>query len=92
MNGILIASGAGIRNIGEFRGAQLIDLAPTMLHLLGLPVPSDVDGRVLTEILTDARTVEYGGTSEGRVTTSEGYTEEEEQEVLERLADLGYIS
>jgi predicted AlkP superfamily phosphohydrolase/phosphomutase len=92
MNGIFIASGAGIRNIGEFRGAQLIDLAPTLLHLLGLPVPRDVDGRVLTEILTDARTVEYGGTSEGRATTSEGYTEEEEQEVLERLADLGYIS
>jgi len=92
MNGIFIASGAGIKNTGEFRGAQLIDLAPTILHLLDLPVPNDMDGRVLTEILTDARAVQYGGTSAGHTTTSEGYTEAEEQEVLERLADLGYIS
>ncbi len=92
MNGIFIASGAGIKNKGEFSGAQLIDLAPTILHLLDLPVPNDMDGRVLTEILADARAVQYGGTSAGHTTTSEGYTEAEEQEVLERLADLGYIS
>ena len=92
MNGMFIASGTGIKNAGEFRGAQLIDLAPTILHLLGLPVPNDMDGRVLTEILADARAVQYGGTSAGHTTPSEGYTEAEEQEVLERLADLGYIS
>ena len=92
MNGIFIASGAGIKNAGEFRGAQLIDLAPTILHLMGLPVPTDMDGRVLTEALADARTVEYGGTSEASATTTEGYSEEEEKEVIERLADLWYIS
>ena len=92
MNGLFIASGAGIKNAGEFRGAQLIDLAPTILHLMGLPVPTDMDGRVLTEALADARTVEHGGTSEASATTTEGYSEEEEKEVIERLADLGYIS
>jgi len=92
MNGIFIASGAGIKNAGEFRGAQLIDLAPTILHLMGLPVPTDMDGRVLTEALADARIVEYGGTSKASATTTEGYSEEEEKEVIERLADLGYIS
>jgi predicted AlkP superfamily phosphohydrolase/phosphomutase len=91
MNGILIASGADVKNAGEFRGAQLIDLAPTILHLMGLPVPTDMDGRVLTEILADARAVEPGGTSEGKATT-EGYSEEEEKQVIERLSDLGYIS
>ncbi|MCI0477457.1 MAG: hypothetical protein L0Y55_14520, partial [Anaerolineales bacterium] len=92
MNGIFVASGAGIKNAGEFRGAQLIDLAPTILHLLGLPVPTDLDGRVLTEALADARAVEYGGTSEGKEKNADGYSEEEEKEVIERLADLGYIS
>jgi predicted AlkP superfamily phosphohydrolase/phosphomutase len=92
MNGIFIASGAGVKNAGEFRDAQIIDLAPTILHLLGLPVPTDMDGRVLTEALADARDVEYGGTSEARAATTDGYSEEEEKEVIERLADLGYIS
>ena len=92
MNGIFIASGAGVKRAGEFCGAQLIDLAPTILHLMGLPVPADMDGRVLSEALTDVRAVEYGGSSERRAAATAGYSEEEEQQVIERLQDLGYIS
>ena len=92
MNGIFIASGAGVKQAGEFSGAQLIDLAPTILHLMGLPVPTDMDGRVLTEALADARKIEYGGSSAGAAPATEGYSEEEEQQVIERLQDLGYIS
>jgi predicted AlkP superfamily phosphohydrolase/phosphomutase len=91
MNGIFIASGAGIKAAGEFSGAQLIDLAPTILHRMGLPVPTDMDGRVLTEALSDTSAVEYGGTSAGAAAT-DGYSEEEEAQVIERLQDLGYIS
>jgi predicted AlkP superfamily phosphohydrolase/phosphomutase len=92
MNGIFIASGAGVKRAGEFSGAQLIDLAPTILHWLGLPVPRDMDGRVLTEAIADARAVEYGGSAEGRAGATDGYSDEEEQQVIERLKDLGYIS
>ncbi len=92
MNGIVVASGAGIKNAGNFAGAQLIDLAPTILHLMGLPVPADMDGRVLSEILSDARRVKVGGSSEKRAAPTDGYTEEEEAQVIERLRDLGYIS
>ena len=36
------------------RDAELLDIAPTVLHLLGVPVPDDMDGRVLTEFLDPA--------------------------------------
>jgi predicted AlkP superfamily phosphohydrolase/phosphomutase len=92
MNGIFAASGSTVKPMGEFTGARLIDLAPTILHLLGLPVPSDMDGRVLDEILADARAVEYAGSSGGRAQSTDGYSEEEEAQVIARLQDLGYIS
>jgi arylsulfatase A-like enzyme len=31
--------------------ASVLDVAPTVLHLMGLPVARDMDGRVLTGIL-----------------------------------------
>jgi hypothetical protein len=32
-------------------GASILDVAPTLLYLLGLPVARDMQGRVLTEML-----------------------------------------
>ena len=51
MEGILIASGPGFQAGNVPANAGLLDIAPTVLHLLGVPVPDDMDGRVLTEIL-----------------------------------------
>ena len=35
------------------QGASVLDIAPTILYLMGLPVARDMEGRVLTEILDD---------------------------------------
>ena len=32
---------------------KIYDITPTVLHLLGLPVPKDMDGRVFIEIIDD---------------------------------------
>jgi predicted AlkP superfamily phosphohydrolase/phosphomutase len=50
MEGILIAAGRHFKRNGEIGGARIIDLAPTILHMMGLPIPSDMDGRVLAEL------------------------------------------
>lgn len=48
--GIFVAAGPGIqRNVG-IAGVSLLDVAPTILTLLGLPTARDLDGRVLTEL------------------------------------------
>lgn len=48
--GILIAAGGPIRR-GATVKASLPDIAPTILAILGLPVPKDMEGRVLEEML-----------------------------------------
>ena len=51
IDGILIMNGPPIRKATQISGARIIDLAPTILYLLNLPIPDDVDGRVLFEAL-----------------------------------------
>jgi len=46
--GIIICSGPGISHAQI--EARIVDIAPTILHMFGLPVPRYMDGRVLTEI------------------------------------------
>jgi predicted AlkP superfamily phosphohydrolase/phosphomutase len=52
-DGYFIAIGEGIRPGATLRGASVVDVAPTILYLMGLPVARDMDGRVLTEILDE---------------------------------------
>jgi predicted AlkP superfamily phosphohydrolase/phosphomutase len=46
---VLLGQGAGVRP-GELT-ARLEDIAPTVLHGLGLSVPADLDGKVLTALV-----------------------------------------
>lgn len=47
--GIFVIAGPGIRRDERIYGASLIDIAPTVLALLSLPVGRDMDGRPLLE-------------------------------------------
>jgi predicted AlkP superfamily phosphohydrolase/phosphomutase len=49
MEGILVVAGPGIRH-GCYEPADILDVAPTMLHALGLPVPSYMEGRALSNM------------------------------------------
>ena len=96
LQGTLMLHGARARRGHRIEGAEIIDLAPTILHLLGLPVPRSLDGKVLLEAFDQhyaaSHPVAYvddlpddTGPAEG------GYTDEESQVVSDRLRGLGYL-
>ena len=48
LDGILVAAGGPFQQGKRVSGASILDVTPTVLHLLGLPVASDLEGRVWT--------------------------------------------
>lgn len=45
--GIFIMGGAGMKARGKVSGLHVMDVAPTVLNLLGLRVPEDMEGKVI---------------------------------------------
>ena len=52
-DGVLLAYGDGVRPGTMVAGASVLDITPTILYLMGLPVARDMEGRVLTEMLDE---------------------------------------
>ena len=49
--GMLLAAGPQIRPGSRLEPVKITDVAPTALHLMGIPIPRDMDGSVLTALL-----------------------------------------
>ena len=93
-NGIFLAEGPDVLAGKTINGARIIDVAPTILHLLGVPTPADMDGRALIEVLEgEAASPMEIGAAAGAVAEvdAETYTEEDKVVINERLRALGYI-
>ena len=96
LHGIVIARGPAFKSGAEIANARLIDIAPTLLHLLEVPVPEDMDGKVLTGLFQPdflaAHAVRAGAASgTSGADRPSGYTDEESAKVEERLQALGYL-
>jgi predicted AlkP superfamily phosphohydrolase/phosphomutase len=94
--GMLIMDGPGIRQGSSVEGAVIQDIAPTVLHTMGLPVPADMDGRVLENAFAEEYMASFpveigdpGTLDDGQEWT--GYSEEGEKEIMDRLEGLGYL-
>jgi len=93
LEGLFLAWGPDFTPCGRVEGVRILDLAPTILHVMGHPVPDDVDGRVLSELLAPEseaahRPVAFRPTE---AQTDAAYTAEDEEEIAARLAALGYL-
>ena len=98
MDGLMIWHGAGVVRQGQaFERARICDLAPTILYMMGQPVPVEMDGRVLFDLLTpefrQSHEVTYARAHE-RQTSSNGpvYSDQEQAEMRDMLQALGYVT
>ncbi|WP_411846275.1 alkaline phosphatase family protein [Roseibacillus persicicus] len=95
--GIFVARGPEIRAGQQVVGASLLDVCPTILHLNGLAVGEDMDGRVLHEIMADSRGIssipswDQVEGDDGCHTADTKLDEAADEEALEQLVALGYI-
>jgi len=70
LRGVFLAYGSNIiTSSEELTNLKIYDIAPTILHVFGLPIPRDMDGRVLKEVFKHdselaSRPIEYTRTDE----------------------------
>ncbi len=93
--GVLAMSHPWLRR-GTTIAARLLDITPTVLYLMGLPIPQDMDGQVLTEglapeVLTAHPPAYEGSTQVGDVASQPAYSQEDQAVIEERLRGLGYL-
>ena len=95
-NGIFLIWGESVKSDAILGETRIHDLAPTVLYLMDVPVPADMDGRVLFESLRDewveSHPVRYVAPEEGLPEQEHPYSSEEEKEIKERLKGLGYLA
>lgn len=95
--GVMVMAGPDIRHDELVFGAGLLDIAPTVLTLLGLPVGEDMQGRVLTEAFTHPPEPERIQSWEevpgesGMHPEGSGSGSWEAAAVIEQLIALGYV-
>jgi hypothetical protein len=96
LRGVIVATGPGVVAGTRFENASLLDVAPTVLWLLGLPVGADMDGKVLVQAFDPAwvaarpvaTVASYGGFGDD-LAGAEG---EMTPALRARLKALGYIA
>ena len=95
--GIFVASGPGIKKDHVIGGANLLDVAPTILTIYGLPYGEDMDGEPLLDMFEEEQEVSTipswedvaGETGQHEQGASLGAVES--KETMEQLIALGYI-
>jgi predicted AlkP superfamily phosphohydrolase/phosphomutase len=95
MNGVMIAEGGAVESGLRIETAHIVDVAPTLLYLMGQSLPDDMDGRVLTEVISNAyltaNSIRIASKSEGDRSEKVEFSPEENEEIIESLKNLGYI-
>lgn len=92
--GIFFAYGNKFKKCKKIEGARIVDIMPTMLYSLGLPIPKGLDGTVLQGIFEEdfkkANKPEFAIFAEKKKLTKD-HDRKEEEDIKKRLKGLGYV-
>lgn len=94
MEGILVAHGAGVRQQSTL-DAKLIDMFPTILYALNVPIPNDLDGAVIEGLFTEAyraqRVVQWSAAQQPAALAPHEHMDEDAEKIMASLKGLGYF-
>jgi len=94
-DGIFLFSGQDFQARQATRSGHVMDIPATLLHLYGVPIPEDYDGRVLAETmipeLCQQPIVHQSGDDEATRPGDHAYSAEEAEELVNHLRALGYL-
>jgi hypothetical protein len=94
-DGILVLHGPDVRAGHTLQLAAIEDVGPTVLHLLGLPIDAEMDGRVLTEALDPAalasRPIQVADVPYTVPENGFRYSADDEAKIQDMLEGLGYV-
>ena len=98
-NGVFFARGPGIRKSASTESLSILDVAPTMLHALGIAIPRELEGRVPDALFEsgylDSHPVAFEGTprSTAAAAGSEAAAPDPtmQEDVIGQLRALGYM-
>ncbi|MDA0294845.1 MAG: alkaline phosphatase family protein [Planctomycetota bacterium] len=97
--GIFVAKGPGIKKNETISAASVLDLAPTVLSIFGLPVGEDMDGKPLSTIFEETPEIATvpswddvdGPHPDGRHPDGMHIDSVQSAEAMKQLVELGYI-
>ncbi len=98
MNGICIMNGPDIKNGIKLNGTSIMDLAPTILYLMGHKIPEDMDGKIITEAINEdfvksTPVVFVKSTDDEKVMQDKHeFSDEDKKGIEDNLRALGYLT
>lgn len=103
LDGVVLLKGPAFEAGVMVQDAKIVDIAPTALCLMGLPVSDELDGRILLEALHEdfkSKSPVVGAVRgesssqvgrDGVIVPGYSYSDDELTEIEERLRNLGYL-
>ena len=95
LHGIFIMRGQGVKHEACIPEVSILDTAPTILYLMGVPIPKDMDGNLIAGAFEDEHLKSVNPVyteAQAQQTRGASLTPEDEEEITNRLRALGYVA